>query len=72
MTISSSETRTVGIEKRYAQLSNEILNEFVDIVGKHVEQQLGKTIETSNPIGITKKVWDSLSQEEKNKIKECF
>ena len=48
MTISASETRTVGVEKRYAQLSNEILNEFVDIVGKHVKQQLGKTIETSN------------------------
>jgi predicted NAD-dependent protein-ADP-ribosyltransferase YbiA (DUF1768 family) len=70
MTISSTE-RTVGKEKRYAQLSNEILNEFVDIIGKHVEQQLGKTIETSNPIGITKKEWDSLSQEEKNKINEC-
>lgn len=71
MAISSSETRTVGVEKRYAQLSNEILNEFVDIVGKHVEQQLGKTIETSNPIGLTKKEWDALSDEEKNKINEC-
>ena len=71
MTISSSKTRTVAVEKRYAQLSNEILNEFVDIIGKHVEQQLGKTIETSNPIGISKKEWDALSQEEKNKIKEC-
>ena len=50
---------------------DEILNEFVDIVGKHVEQQLGKTIETSNPIGLTKKEWDALSQEEKNKINEC-
>ena len=63
--------RTVAVEKRYAQLSNEILNEFVDVIGKHVEQQLGKTIETSNPIGISKKEWDALSQEEKNKIKEC-
>ncbi len=69
--ISSSETRTVGAEKRYAQLSNEILNEFVDVIGKHVEQQLGKIIVTSNPIGISKKEWDGLSQEEKNKIKEC-
>jgi hypothetical protein len=51
MTISSSKTRTVAVEKRYAQLSNEILNEFVDIVGKHVKQQLGKTIETSNLTG---------------------
>ena len=41
--------RTVAVEKRYAQLTNEIINEFVDIVGKHVEQQLGKKITTTQP-----------------------
>jgi len=41
--------RTVAVEKRFAQLSNELANEFVDIIGKHVEQQLGKSISSSNP-----------------------
>lgn len=47
MTISSANTRTVTAEKRFGQLSNEILNEFVDIIGKHVKEQLGKTISTT-------------------------
>ena len=47
--ISSAERRTVAVEKRYAQLSNELINGFVDIIGKHVEQQLGKTISSSQP-----------------------
>lgn len=47
--ISSAERRTVDVEKRYAQLTNQLANEFVDIVGKHVEQQLGKTITSSKP-----------------------
>ena len=47
--ISRSDTRTVAIEKRYAQLSNQLVNDFVDIVGRHVKQQLGKTITSSNP-----------------------
>jgi hypothetical protein len=49
LTISSNDTRTVSVEKRFAQLTNQLANEFVDIVGKHVEQQLGKTISTSKP-----------------------
>jgi hypothetical protein len=47
--ISGAEFRTVAVEKRFAQLTNQLTNEFVDIVGKHVEQQLGKTISTSKP-----------------------
>ena len=38
-----------SVEKRYAQLTNQLANEFVDIVGKHVQQQLGKTISSSKP-----------------------
>jgi predicted NAD-dependent protein-ADP-ribosyltransferase YbiA (DUF1768 family) len=45
--ISSASTRTVAVEKRYAELTNELSNEFVDIIGKHVEEQLGKTITSS-------------------------
>jgi hypothetical protein len=41
--------RTAAIEKRYAQLANIISNEFVDIMGKHIEQQLGKKITSSKP-----------------------
>ena len=48
--ISSADRRTVAVEKRYAQLTNQLANEFVDIVGKHVEQQLGKKITTSSPV----------------------
>ena len=47
--ISSRDTRTVAVEKRFAQLTNQLANEFVDIIGKHVEQQLGKTITSSKP-----------------------
>lgn len=47
--ITRRDTRTVAVEKRYAQLSNQLVNEFVDIVGKHVKQQLGKTITSSKP-----------------------
>jgi hypothetical protein len=47
--ISSSDRRTVSVEKRYAALSNQLANEFVDIIGKHVEQQLGKKITSSKP-----------------------
>ena len=50
--ISSADRRTVAIEKRYAQLTNQLANEFVDIVGKHVEQQLGKKI-TSSKLKLT-------------------
>jgi hypothetical protein len=45
--ISSSERRTVDVEKRFANLSNQIINEFVDIMNKYVEQQLGKSISSS-------------------------
>jgi hypothetical protein len=51
--ISGAEFRTVAVEKRFAQLTNQLTNEFVDIVGKHVEQQLGKTISSSKPRIIT-------------------
>jgi hypothetical protein len=47
--ISSADRRTVAVEKRYAALTNQLANEFVDIIGKHVEQQLGKEIMTSSP-----------------------
>jgi hypothetical protein len=47
--ISSEDTRTTAIEKRYAQLTNQLTNEFVDIFGKYVEQQLGKSISSSKP-----------------------
>jgi CII-binding regulator of phage lambda lysogenization HflD len=47
--ISSQDTRTVAVEKRYAALTNQLTNEFVDIIGKHVEQQLGKKITSSKP-----------------------
>jgi hypothetical protein len=46
--ISSAERRTVSTEKRFAQLTNQLANEFVDIIGKHVKQQLGKSISSSN------------------------
>ena len=38
--------RTVAVEKRYAALTAQLSNEFIDIIGKHVEQQLGKKITT--------------------------
>jgi hypothetical protein len=47
--ISLDGRRTVAVEKRYAQLTNQLANEFVDIISKHVKQQLGKTITSSNP-----------------------
>ena len=47
--VSNADTRTVTIEKRYAELTNQLSNKFVDIVGKHVKQQLGKTISSSQP-----------------------
>lgn len=47
--ISSANRRTVAVEKRYAQLTNQIVNEFVDIINKYSEQQLGKTITSSKP-----------------------
>lgn len=47
--ISSADRRTVAVEKRYAHLTNQLANEFVDIVGKHVEQKLGKKITSSKP-----------------------
>jgi len=47
--ISTKDSRTVAVEKRFAQLTNELTNELVDIIGKHVEQQLGKTISSSKP-----------------------
>jgi hypothetical protein len=47
--ISSADRRTVAVEKRYAALTNQLANEFVDIIGKHVEQQLGKKITSSKP-----------------------
>jgi len=47
--ISSSDRRTVAVEKRYAELTNQLANEFVDIIGKHVEEQLGKEIMSSAP-----------------------
>lgn len=48
--VSSSETRNTDVEKRFAQLTNKLSNEFVDIIGKYVEEQLGKTISSSKPI----------------------
>jgi hypothetical protein len=45
--ISSADRRTVAVEKRYAALTNQLANEFVDIIGKHVEQQLSKKITSS-------------------------
>jgi len=47
--ISSAERRTIAVEKRYAALTNQLANEFVDIIGKHVEKQLGKKITSSKP-----------------------
>jgi hypothetical protein len=47
--ISTKDTRTVGVEKRYAQLSNQLINATVDILGKHVVEQLGKSISSSKP-----------------------
>jgi hypothetical protein len=47
--ISSDDRRTVAVEKRFAALTNQLANEFVDIIGKHVEQQLGKRITSSKP-----------------------
>jgi hypothetical protein len=47
--VSLTGTRTVASEKRFVQLYNEIASEFVDIMGKHVEQQLGKKITSSKP-----------------------
>lgn len=48
--ISSAERRTVAVEKRYAQLTNQLANEFVDIIGKYVEQELGKKISSSKTL----------------------
>ena len=50
MAISSELTRTVVAEKKYAQLSNEIINEFVSIMGKHIQEQLSKTISSSQKL----------------------
>ena len=47
--ISSTDRRTVAVEKRFAQLTNQLANTFVDIIGKHVEEQLGKKISSSKP-----------------------
>ena len=47
--IATKDTRTVGVEKRYAQLSNQLINATVDILGKHVVEQLGKSISSSKP-----------------------
>lgn len=47
--ISLDNRRTVAVEKRFAALTNQLANEFVDIVGKHVEQQLDKAITSSKP-----------------------
>ena len=48
--ISSASTRTVAVEKRYAELTNQLTNEFIDVIGKHVEEQLGKEITSSAPV----------------------
>lgn len=45
--ISTKDSRTVGVEKRFAQLTNQLVNEFVNIVGKYVEKELGKKINSS-------------------------
>ena len=45
--ISKKDTRTVAVEKRFAQLSNQLANNIVDILGKYVEQKLGKKITAS-------------------------
>lgn len=47
--ISKRDTRTIAIEKRYAQLSNQLVNDFVGILGKAVKEQLGKSITSSKP-----------------------
>lgn len=49
LTISSADTRTVAVEKRYAQLSNQLSNDFVSIMNKYVKDQLGKEISSSKP-----------------------
>ena len=53
MLLSDNKSRTVATEKEYAKLSNEILNEFVDVIGPHVEKQLGKSISTNKPLQAT-------------------
>jgi hypothetical protein len=69
--ISSATTRTVAVEKRFAQLSNQLANEFVDIIGKHVEQQLGKKITSSQPSITTKdKDWTKVNNTSENPF-EC-
>jgi hypothetical protein len=77
--ISGAEFRTVAVEKRFAQLINQLTNEFVDIVGKHVEQQLGKTISSSKPRIITQQQapvgeveTDTTEEPEINKNIEAF
>ena len=47
--ISLSTTRTTAVEQRYAELTNKLANEFVDIIGKHVKTQFGKEITSSKP-----------------------
>jgi hypothetical protein len=51
--ISNAEKRTTAVEKRFAELTNKLANEFVDIIGKHVQEQLGKEITTSKPTTAT-------------------
>jgi len=58
--ISSTDRRTVAVEKRFAQLTNQLANTFVDIIGKHVEEQLGKKISSSKP---TQAVSDDVKSE---------
>jgi len=47
--ISNAEKRTTAVEKRFAELTNKLANEFVDIINKHVQEQLGKEITSSKP-----------------------
>ena len=76
--ISSSDRRTVAVEKRYAALTNQLANEFVAIIGKHVEQQLGKKITSSKPKLVTSESkpsiaeplsWDSLTEAVRKQLK---
>jgi hypothetical protein len=62
--ISSAATRTVEVEKKYAQLTNQLTNEFVDIIGKHVEEQLGKKITASQSTETTQEETENWQEED--------
>lgn len=66
--ISLGTKRTVAVEKRFAELTNQLANEFVNIIGKHVEQQLGKNLITSSPKSPQPSVQTTLSTTLKSEI----